>query len=473
MLYRALRVVAGVALRWYYREIAVIGADRIPRDAPVLLAVNHPNALVDALVVGCVVDRRVRITAKAVLFDNSVLGAFLRAVGIVPLRRASDERARRGATAAVPTGRHPDPARNADAFRAITDALDAGSAVLIFPEGKSHDAPMLEPLKTGPARMALAARDAGRAAGLQIVPMGLVFEAKETPRSRVLVAVGQPIDVHRWTPPVDVDGGRRAEALTREIERGLRNVLLETSTPERLADVQQLAGYVTEILAPAAADLGSGRSLAEEYVVAARLARGFETIDQLPPALRQMTHLVLARTNAFVDMLRRSGIAPADSAISLRTRHGAWFAFREGALLILAGPVAIWGRINHWIPFRLARAIAMRHVSSRDQPAMRTIVAGLGLVLLSYAVQTTIVWRFAGGWIAAAYLISLPFSADVDLRYTGRLASAFRRMRAYVRLRRNPSLAAMLAAERAALAEAVRSLDVMLSDWETGGVAAR
>jgi 1-acyl-sn-glycerol-3-phosphate acyltransferase len=46
-------------------------------------------------------------------------------------------------------------------FRTVSEALDANSAVLIFPEGTSHDDPQLAPLRTGLARMALVAALAG------------------------------------------------------------------------------------------------------------------------------------------------------------------------------------------------------------------------------------------------------------------------------------------------------------------------
>ena len=461
MLYETLRLVSGVALRWYYREVTIRGAERIPPVAPVLLTVNHPNALIDALVVGWVVERRVRITAKAVLFENPVLAAFLRVVGVVPLRRASDERLRHRGDASDAQSRHPaDPARNADAFRAIIDSLDAGCAVLIFPEGKSHDAPALEPLKTGPARIALAAREAGRAPGLQIVPMGLVFEAKDALRSRALAVVGEPIEVHSWTPP---DGASLdAESLTADIDRRLREVILTAPSHARLTELQALAGRVTEILADDVMPVGARRSLGDEFAVATRIARGMQTLDRLPPAQRERAERLLERIRAFADRLERAGIAWADVAISLRARHGARFAVRELALLLIAGPVALWGRVNHWVPFRLARRIALRDVSSRDQPAMRTVVAGLGLVLASYIVQTGIVWYFTRGWVAAAYLATLPFSADVDLRYTDRVRDAIRRTGTWRRLRRNPDVAARLSAERAALAGDIRALDTAL-----------
>ena len=51
MLYQLLRVTATIALRWYYAEIIVQGVERAPRAGPLLIVANHPNALIDPLLV--------------------------------------------------------------------------------------------------------------------------------------------------------------------------------------------------------------------------------------------------------------------------------------------------------------------------------------------------------------------------------------------------------------------------------------
>jgi len=128
-MYALLRALAGIALRWFYRSIQVEGRERISRRGPILFVVNHPNALVDAMLVGWAVPRRVLLTAKATIFRNPLGAMLLRWVGVVPLRRASDEKAKR----------ETDRSRNDDTFLAVRKALQLGGAVLIFPEGKSHD----------------------------------------------------------------------------------------------------------------------------------------------------------------------------------------------------------------------------------------------------------------------------------------------------------------------------------------------
>ena len=57
-MYALAKAIVRIGLHWYYQQITVSGAERIPRTGPVFLAANHPNALIDALVVGLVAPRR-------------------------------------------------------------------------------------------------------------------------------------------------------------------------------------------------------------------------------------------------------------------------------------------------------------------------------------------------------------------------------------------------------------------------------
>jgi 1-acyl-sn-glycerol-3-phosphate acyltransferase len=307
MIYSALKWIVGIALHWFYRDVRVTGEGRIPVDGPLLIAVNHQNALVDSLIAGWVVPRRIAMTAKATLTDNSLIALVFRILGVVPLRRASDE-------AHKPNGTPLDVSRNRGAFREILDLLDKRGAVLIFPEGKSHNETGLEPLKTGLARLALQARDERFISGVNILPLGLVFENKGVPGTVVAAHVGEVIRMDSW-PSND------HAALTDEIAR-------------RLRDVSEAAGI------PSAPAIASPET----------------------------------------DPLRTKLIALA----------------------------AFWGRLTHQIPVRIARRLAVKRSTDADQPAMLTIMFGIGFVLLTYAVQITVVGVLAHSfWISGLYLAGL------------------------------------------------------------------
>lgn len=441
ILYRALRRIARIALAWYYADLVVQGREQVPTNGPLLLVANHPNALVDAMVVVVTVPRRVLLTAKATLFEHQPLAALLRAVGVVPLRRAQDERA-----AATP----PTAVRNADAFHAVTTALEEGRAILVFPEGISHDAPALAPLKTGAARMALMAHAAG-VRGLRLVATGLTYEAKEQPRSRIVTRFGEPLQLDAWLAVHAADPA----ALTAELDARLRRVTLNFATEARAQQALRLARTL-DALGGRVATLAQPRALGTQADLARRIDAASDALAEASPALaRQASELVTA-TEAFEQRLAERGIALSELRVSPALAPGARFVLREILLLVLAAPVALVDRIAHDIPIRIARWYARRSLAvdpSRDQPAMRTMLAGTGLLLIWYVAIGAALLHWVGPAVALLALTTMVLSASAELALRDRLARAWRRARTYLALRAHPDVRDQALAEAARLIE--------------------
>ena len=309
-MYGILRWIAGIALHWFYGDIQIAGAEKIPRDTPLLIAVNHMNALVDSLIIGWLLPRRVVMTAKATLVENPLIAVLFKVLGVVPLRRTADEKQKQNGNR--------NPARNSDAFREMLDTLRRNGAVLIFPEGKSHSSEQLAPLKTGLSRVALQARNAG-IKKVQIVPIGLVFENKSSPGSAVVVQVADPIAVDAWPATAD------HVALTAELAQRLQTASARHFAPEKSSANTTRTGGIQSI--------------------AIRLA-------------------------------------------------------------------AAWGRLTHELPIRIARTLAVKISTDADEPAMFTIVIGLGMVLTTYAIHFAVVDTLTHSfWIAVIYLATLLIGA--------------------------------------------------------------
>jgi glycerol-3-phosphate O-acyltransferase/dihydroxyacetone phosphate acyltransferase len=444
VLYRLLRATAAIALRWYYADVDVQGRERVPLVGPVLVLANHPNALIDPLLVGTAVPRRVLLTAKATLFAHPALALLLHSVGVVPLRRAKDE-SRDGAAGPA------TPDRNAQAFALVTSALRSGQVVLVFPEGISHDDPMLAPLKSGAARMALQAHREG-VAGIRLLPMGLVFEEKERPDSRVLVRIGDPIDLDTWLAE---HVGEAAE-LTDTLEARLRAVTLNFASAERAARAVRVA-RVLVALAGAPAPVDEPVSLDAEAAIAVRVDAAVAALPQAPPHVIQAADDLVSKLDEIDRELRRRGIRLADVRVSTRLPDAVTFVAREGPLALLAGIAFVLGWAAHWIPLRAARALALRSLTrntSRDQPAMRTILFGLSAVVLWYLMVFVVLTRVTGP-LAALVSLAVIFSAAHALRLGGgRLQRALQRARSFVALRADPALQPRL----------VAAVDVLIGD---------
>lgn len=149
--YRLLRLLARLALAQQMR-LTIEGIERVPASGPLLLVANHlGNA--EALAIGVHIPRVVRILAKADIFEWPVIGTLARSALVIPIRRSEPDR---------------------KGLRAVQDALNAGHAVLIFPEATyahAPDLPAMIPFKPGVAWLAYRT-------GVTIVPVGIWgFEA--------------------------------------------------------------------------------------------------------------------------------------------------------------------------------------------------------------------------------------------------------------------------------------------------------
>src|SRR3989442_12088224 len=68
--YAVVRVIARFWIWFFFERVEVRHRERVPRMGPVLLCINHPNNLIDSLLVGSVLPRKVHYLATAALFRN-------------------------------------------------------------------------------------------------------------------------------------------------------------------------------------------------------------------------------------------------------------------------------------------------------------------------------------------------------------------------------------------------------------------
>lgn len=428
LLYDISKPIAGVALRWYYRSIVTANIERIPLEGPVFLAANHPNSLTDALVVAWASPRRVRYTAKATLFANPIAARVLRAVGVIPLRRAADEYAR--------TDANTDASRNATSFADVAEALAEHTCVAVFPEGKTHDEPYMAPVRTGLARMALMARDECGVRGIRIIPIGLLFERKSEPRTRILLQVGDPIDVDSIG-----SGPNTVATLTEVITRRLHANTLNFESQADAERIQLLGETLIAIVEPTTSLAEGAPPLVRSLAVVRRIERAQQVLrGRGNPALDERIDAFEALLRAFRDRLKAERLDVHDIAIESATNPGARFVLRELAIASVMLPISLWGRLTHLLPLRLTRYLALRNVRALDEPPMRTFVIGLVLVLLSYVALTLTVAFTFGYWWALAFLLTLVPSASSDIQYSDRLRRMRERARAYRRFRADPAL---------------------------------
>jgi 1-acyl-sn-glycerol-3-phosphate acyltransferase len=175
------------------------GLDRLPVGVAYVIAPVH-RSYVDFAVMAAVIPREVRFMAKDSVWKWRWLGRFIEFHGSFPVDRETADR---------------------DALRRCEDAVKLGDPVVMFPEGRRKDGPVVEDLFDGPAFVACRNR-------VPLVPVGIGGSEKAMPRgakmirpARIRVLIGEPI-----YPDVPPTGRVPRRAVTETTER-LRDAIQE------------------------------------------------------------------------------------------------------------------------------------------------------------------------------------------------------------------------------------------------------
>jgi glycerol-3-phosphate O-acyltransferase/dihydroxyacetone phosphate acyltransferase len=395
MIRRIIVAVVRLALRIYFQRIEVTGVEHVPLDTPVIFVLNHPNALVDPVFLLCLAPRDVSFLAKAPLFRMPVIGYLVKQLDSLPVYRHQDEGA--------------DVTRNQETFIAARRLLARGGTIGICPEGVSHDDPGLKPIKTGAARISLAAVSTGEVKSLKIVPAGLYYTSKTSFRSDALLYFGNPIDVEPVT--LEPDGTPPREAVRRlstKIEKALREVILDAKHEEEL----QTTARAERIFSSASSD-GEAESLADELHLQQRFIRAYPIVQQRQPErLRRLE----TRMMRFEEELNQAGVDPEElSPPGSTLRVLAAIVRRLILFLLMLGPALI-GTITHYAAYKLGGYLATRFArDSDDVISTIKIISALLLFPLTWIILVVVAYVLFGLLAAAVTLLLIPFCGYVAI----------------------------------------------------------
>lgn len=397
MIRRVIVALVRLALRIYFQRIEVTGVEHVPLDTPVIFVLNHPNALVDPVFLLCLAPRPVSFLAKAPLFRMPVIGYLVKALDSLPVYRRQDE--------------GQDVSKNEETFIAARKLLARGGTIAICPEGVSHDAPGLKPIKTGAARISLAAVSSNEVPELKIVPAGLYYTSKTRFRSDALLYFGNPIEVEPVT--LEPDGTPPRDAVRRlsdKIEKALRAVILDAQHEEEL----QTTARAERIFSSASKD-GESESLKDELRLQQRFIKAYSILQSMQPErLRRLESRMLR----FEEELNQAGVDTEELSPPESTA-GVFVAILRRLILFLLmlGPALI-GTVTHYPAYKLGGLLATRlSRDSDDVISTIKIISAMLLFPLTWIILTVFAYVFFGWLLALVALVVIPFCGYVAILF--------------------------------------------------------
>lgn len=159
-----------------YFDLQIYSAENVPLKGPAIVASNHASFL-DPPVIGCASPRPLYYLARESLFKYPILGAIIRSWHGVPVAR--DRASPRGLKVAL-------------------DLLEAGKAILVFPEGTRSPNGQLQPARPGIGILIAMS-------GAPLVPVRVIGSYEALPRGKcfprptqIAVLFGKPLSTQQW-----------------------------------------------------------------------------------------------------------------------------------------------------------------------------------------------------------------------------------------------------------------------------------
>lgn len=185
--YNLLRSYVKLYLRVFYHKTTIVGRENIPSDKPIILAINHQNALMDALTVLGVLKHKNQpvFMARSDIFKSPLAAKILRFLKILPIYRIRD---------GIKSLQNNDAVFN-EAVQVLTDK----KMLAILPEGNHSGHRRLRSLKKGIARIAFQAEEQNQfQLDIQVIPVGLDYTHYINFGANLLVNFGTPMSLNNF-----------------------------------------------------------------------------------------------------------------------------------------------------------------------------------------------------------------------------------------------------------------------------------
>jgi glycerol-3-phosphate O-acyltransferase/dihydroxyacetone phosphate acyltransferase len=378
----------------------VAGLERVPASGPLIVAANHHQGLMDGILLAAALPRRLRPIAKAPLFGYPLVGQLARLSGAIPVHRRQDEG--RGSV------------DNQAMFSAARHALGRGEALMIFPEGMSQGEPALMPLRTGTARLLLGAdRERGGRPATTLLPVGLMFHEPGTFRvGSALLLVGQAVPTGDLEALPPSESEQAVRQLTERLAEALGRLIVEAEDRHTL-ELVEAAEAIWREETPDAAREAKARAAWRQ-----RAARAHGYLAGAEPA---RTAALRSRLERYVKDLELAGLTNRDLSQGYGTSAVLRYGLREGLALALGLPLALWGLVNHVVPYQATALVVRALKPEPDVLATYKVLAGLVLFPACWALEGSTAWRLGGGRLLGVFLVSLLPTGFFALSWAERL----------------------------------------------------
>jgi glycerol-3-phosphate O-acyltransferase/dihydroxyacetone phosphate acyltransferase len=366
-MYLLLKYLVKISLWFFYRKITVNGKENLVSEGPLLVAANHPNTLMDPLVISSLLSQRSGFVGKSTLVANGFVKWLFKQLHIIPIQRKVDSKP--GMT----------PVDNSKAFEKCFEYLSKKGTILIFPEGTSIHEMKLRPLKTGTARIALEFESENQFNGkLMILPIALNYSEPAFFRSDLTINIGKPISVAAYQNLYQQDQIEAARKLTEELKERLESLIIITNHIEQ----EQLYKAIQNIYhLQLTKELEIKENTPEAFQISKEIANALAYFETNSPALYEEVETKITNYLRLVNTLNiQEGTIENSHSAFEKLIQKIWIP----VYTFLFAPFYIAGLLTNYIPYQIPSRAARLITREPEYRASLMMLTGLLVFPLIY-----------------------------------------------------------------------------------------
>lgn len=395
--YTLAKIPVNTVLRLYFRRLVFTGKkENVSKKRPVILAPNHRNALLDALmlVYSSYHVKQVVFLARADIFKQKFMAWLLRGLRIMPVFRIRD-----GVD---------NLDKNNEIFDNAARVLKKNNPLALFPEGRHNSKQSLLPIQKAVPRIVLpteASLDFELRS--QIVPVAIYYRDVTAFLSDAYVTFGEPIEVSEYRELYLENQGLAINRLRQELEKRLQSMVVNIWN-DKYYDEYRLA-----------IDLNGDR-LAEELFPDRKddfLQASLHIVRTLDGLFENETGQFEEKIENFREakrLLDENGLTSKDRLWKPSTAGNLFARFTA---LVLSAPLAFFGFINGIFPLLLNGKLKGLFKDKQFIPSAR-YASGLFFVPVFDLIQSLLLGGITGNWLLAlGYFFAMPLAFYFYLRW--------------------------------------------------------
>ncbi|MDR2962434.1 MAG: 1-acyl-sn-glycerol-3-phosphate acyltransferase [Bacteroidales bacterium] len=343
----------------WYKRVQVVGAHHVYEHKSTILAINHQNTAMDALVVLGALPKPVLWLARADMFKSNVARPVLQWLKIMPIFRQRD-----GLKAL---------ANNEKVFEKCVDVLAQSTTLALFPEATHWGFRRLRETKKAVPRIAFLAEEQHNfSLDVHIVPTGIYYENYFDPRSDLLIHFGKPIAVAQFKHEYEKNPQQAQQDLKDLLDDAMKAQMIAIQHFDAEYDAYETLRYVCAGAARERLSL-SGVSLQSQFAAHKKVIEVLDTAKEEQPEVfaeiitqAQDYKRNLAQQNYTDEVVKKNG--------------SAWSVAWRLIVLLLTMPIFMVGAVLHGYLYCAVTALARK--AAKDKQFRSTVAFGALFLLM-------------------------------------------------------------------------------------------